>query len=652
MGKFGFGIASAGGAAITAVLLAACGGGSSGNDAFTGDPDNGDNGGDPTTSVGNIFITGDNELTTGADGELELRVVVVDGANRVMSGVEVIPQVDDRAIVVGGDRQTDDGGRAILTLSSDGSASNRSLDFRVAAGDATSSIFPIDVVGTRWVRQSRSLSGNGGELNLLLEDGSGGRISGSTVSSDRDDNVVLSPEEGQTGLQGEYSVVFEATGGAGDYRFDVTSSGASFSQFWSVADQSLRFLEPAGETLWGINEDQTIRVSLTDASGDPLDGETIVFRATRGELERQTVDTVNGEASVTLRSSNVGPALITAEYAIPGAAGETVETNARALFVTDVIDNISVQAVPSTIGVGETSQIIATVRDPEGQPVQGATVDFNIKADDSFGQLLGSAATTDIFGRAEVIYEGGNASSSADGVRIEAKATEEDIANDVTLTVIADALFITLGTGNELVDVDSTTYAQPYTAVVTDSAGNPVTNRDLSLALRSTDYRRGRWEPGSTTWVQNVTWECPTEDPDNTGDINQGNDVSDTGSLLPGAVASIVVGGTEDGDDARVRTDENGFVNFEIRYPKDHAQWVRVQLTGSIEVDGTEGRRSRSFWLPIADDDVSLDTVPPGQVSPYGTGAPDATNGCVAFDGAGDDDDISWQRDQLPDPDL
>ena len=310
MGKFRFGIATMGGSAITAILLAACGGGS-GNDAFTGEGDDSADS-DPGTSVGAIYITGDNELATGADGELELRVVVVDGNNRVMSGVKVIPDVVDRGIVVGGDQQTDDGGRAVLTLTSEGSFSNRSIDFRVSAGDTTSSVFPIDVAGTRWVRQSQSLSGNGGEVDLTLEDGSGGRVSRSPVSYDYDDSLVsLTRKPVETGAQGDLSVAFQAYVGAGDYRFDVTGSGATYSQFWSVADQTLQVVSPTGETFWPVGESHPVQVKLTGPDGDPIPDETIYFEATRGSLSAPSASTESdGVAEVLLTSNNIGPTRI------------------------------------------------------------------------------------------------------------------------------------------------------------------------------------------------------------------------------------------------------------------------------------------------------------------------------------------------------
>ena len=305
-------------------------------------------------------------------------------------------------------------------------------------------------------------------------------------------------------------------------------------------------------------------------------------------------------------------------------AGEAVIANTSALFVTREAETVSLQAEPSVIAVEEDSRIIATVRDAENQPVQGVEVAFTVN-DTSGGDLLRPTAETDPFGRAEVTYRAGEIGSRDTGVEISASVQRPDGTEDtdtVNLTVTAEALFITLGTGNQIRVVNDTTYSRPYTAVVTDSAGNPVTDQDLSLSLWSVRYRRGRWEPGVDQWVQNTTWICDTEDPGRTGIFDPDLDISETGTLLPGNVASLVPdGGVAEGEETTIRTDGNGFANFEIRYPKDHAQWVRVDLRASIEVDGTEGTRNREFWLPILADDIGdLDVDPPGRVSPFGTG--------------------------------
>lgn len=605
--------------------------------------------GDDEAGVGSIFVTGDNELVTGQGGELELQVVVIDNANRVMEDIALTPVVSDSDIAVGGDQITDEGGRALVTVRSPGSVTNRTVEIRFEAGGVTSAPFPIEVTGTRWERDSLTLSGQGGTVALQLVDGVGDPVPRSPTAYDFSDPVILINPPVQTGADGSLAVEFQANV-AGEHSFDVTSAGALFRQFWTVADQTLRFLEPEGETFWQIGEDHPVEVRLIDGTGNPIDGETVEFVATRGTLAPLSATTNSeGIAATEISSDNIGPTRIEARVTV-NAAEDPVIANTSALFVTTEAETVSLQAEPSVIAVEQDSRIIATVRDDEDQPVQGANVTFTVN-DTTGGDLLSPTAETDPFGRAEVTYRAGSIGSSDAGVEITASVQRPDGTEDtdtVNLTVTAEALFITLGRGNEIRDVNDTTYGLPYTAVVTDSAGNPVTNRDLSLSLWSTRYRRGRWEPGVDQWVQNVTWTCDTEDPGRTGIYDAAQDVSGTGTLLPGNVASLVPdGGVAEGAETTIRTDGNGFANFEIRYPKDHAQWVQVDLGASVEVDGTEGTRNRWFWLPIAASDIQdLDVDPPGRVSPFGTGAPGAANGCIGFD-VGPDGEPLWQQDQL-----
>ena len=245
--------------------------------------DQGQDPGDEEPAVGSIFVTGDNELVTGRDGELELQVVVIDDANRVMEGVALTPVVSDSDIAVGGDQLTDEAGRALVTLSSPGSVTNRTIEIRFEAGGVTSAVFPIEFSGTRWIQESLSLSGEGGTVALELLDGADDPVPRSPTEYDFSDPVTLLNPPVQTGADGSLAVEFQANA-AGEHSFDVTSAGALFRQFWAVADQTLRFLEPQGETFWQIGEEHPVEVSLIDGLGDPIEGATVEFLATRGTL--------------------------------------------------------------------------------------------------------------------------------------------------------------------------------------------------------------------------------------------------------------------------------------------------------------------------------------------------------------------------------
>jgi hypothetical protein len=67
------------------------------------------------------------------------------------------------------------------------------------------------------------------------------------------------------------------------------------------------------------------------------------------------------------------------------------------------------------------------------------------------------------------------------------------------------------------------------------------------------------------------------------------------------------------------KTDAQGLATVSLRYPRDRALWVKVELTVTGNVAGTESVARNSFWLTgIATDYTTYAVPPPGAVSPYG----------------------------------
>jgi hypothetical protein len=285
--------------------------------------------------------------------------------------------------------------------------------------------------------------------------------------------------------------------------------------------------------------------------------------------------------------------------------------------------------------------------------VQGQLVDF-VLSDPTGGTLSAASGVTDQSGSASVTYHATSVSSSQGGVQISASVNGTTVSTPVPaeITVGGQALRITLGTGNSNAVLDATRYQMPYSVVVTDSAGNAVPNATFSLSIMSVAYLKGAWvvcQAGTTLpavchgmtspdWVQistisptdphyngyppgstppsqfNILFEVPfgclTEDPQNTGIYSSTLDYNGNGVLDPGAVASVP---------SSVTLDSTGSAQFFITYPKDHAQWVEVLLTGIASVAGTETTATSEFVLPILASDISnLQVSPPGATSPYG----------------------------------
>jgi hypothetical protein len=93
------------------------------------------------------------------------------------------------------------------------------------------------------------------------------------------------------------------------------------------------------------------------------------------------------------------------------------------------------------------------------------------------------------------------------------------------------------------------------------------------------------------------------------------------GVLWPGNVITVSAG--------TVTTNENGFANFEVRYPQQFGNWLEVDLKASRIVSGTESVNTATFVPPISADDGKTTQSPPGRSysgpaavgSPFGRGA-------------------------------
>jgi hypothetical protein len=219
------------------------------------------------------------------------------------------------------------------------------------------------------------------------------------------------------------------------------------------------------------------------------------------------------------------------------------------------------------------------------------------------------------------------------------------ITTTASLTVSQSALFVRLGTGNNIEQVGVTQYDKKYTVMVTDAGGNAVSGAHITISLTPDGYAKGVYSGADTD--SNGDWDidysaayCPSEDINQNGVLDDGEDknldgiletIEDTnhngtldasedkgdGKLTPGNVVTVP---------SNVTTGADGTFEFSVIYAETYANWVRVRLTASTTVQGTESRDSVVFWLPALDDDMSLDGPPPGGNvdSPFGT-----SNSCL-----------------------
>lgn len=597
--------------------------------------DGGDDGSIPENqSVANGGITlikSGEVLETGIDQELEVTARVRGDSGLLLEEVPVSFSFEDDSDAEfraaegttrsGGAFLTDEAGSVTILVSSSTNRTNRTLDLVATVDGSDSEPLAIPVSGTSISVEAPSSATAQQEVDLSaqLRDSQGDAIAGETLSFSSASGGAIVEEEARTDAQGRVEVTYSADAPSSGNTDTITveGAGATTTTDIDVTLQQLIFTKPTGGSRAEVplDENQDLEVELTDENGDLVDSAEINFSTTRGSISPSNPMTNNGVGTATLTpDGTAGPAIITAEVDGGAVAKEEV------LFVATEPDSMDLQVNPSTIGPEEESDVLAIVRDANDQLVKNQKVRFSITEDTTGSTLSASEATTDQFGRATTRLIAGDASGSNDGVEISAEAVNEGITDSAVVTVSGDALFITIGTGNEITEEsvgnssENTLYSKSYTVLVTDSSGAPVEDARVSLELIPLMYAKGNYSFNGDLWVQSVAVECPSEDADRDGVLDDGEDNNNDEELTPGNIATLSA--------SSVTTDSSGFAGFDISYAQEFAEWVEVALSGSAEVAGTESTRTIDFYLPILADDLTEEGVPPaGQPSPFGESA-------------------------------
>ena len=266
-------------------------------------------------------------------------------------------------------------------------------------------------------------------------------------------------------------------------------------------------------------------------------------------------------------------------------------------------------------------------------------VRFTLPNANNVGGTLSTADNiiyTDANGVATSAYVPGSRSSPTDGVTVRACYATTDFPSatcpamvDTTLTVIAEALAVSIGTDNTIADGSGgLTYVKKFVVLVVDSSGQAKANVQLSTSIDLTRFLKGYYE-GPTNWNRNSPSPtnplpvagtvgftgptCPNEDVNRNGVLEAGEDTNGNGSLEPrkSDVAVSFVGPSVTGP--------TGTAVLQIEYPKNVATWVDYQiLVAASGVLGSEGRTMWSGQLGADAASFKAELAPAFRFSPYG----------------------------------
>lgn len=198
----------------------------------------------------------------------------------------------------------------------------------------------------------------------------------------------------------------------------------------------------------------TIRVTALKANGTPVNPGTIVrLDTTLGTIDAQVEIDDQGTATATLRGDGrIGTATVTARSG--SAESATVE-----VAIGKTASSVSLQATPSSIPeTGGTVELLALVRDDQGQPLPGSTVNFTT----SLGVLTsqGGFVTTGADGAARdtlTVTESEISTLSGDQFQIGVEAGGSSSQANISIQRPPDAEFTFTRSGRTVVFQDMST---------------------------------------------------------------------------------------------------------------------------------------------------------------------------------------------------
>jgi protocatechuate 3,4-dioxygenase beta subunit len=242
--------------------------------------------------------------------------------------------------------------------------------------------------------------------------------------------------------------------------------------FFENLDEVASVIISAGitEIIADGNTTSVIRATVLDNNNNPMKNELVEFSATLGSFIEGSTALTNeaGIAKITLQSgTSVGTSVVTAN-----ADGFTAQVEIS--MTASEPDSISIVAIPDPVVPEGTVIMIASLFDEYGNPVEGESLNFAIVENSTGGSLDEISSSTDVNGQAFITYTAGSIAGT-DRIKVTLNNNQSiSILYDIDVEAGAFVLgSITLTPGDESIPADGVS-STTITAVITDSAGNPV----------------------------------------------------------------------------------------------------------------------------------------------------------------------------------
>lgn len=582
----------------------------------------------PEEPVGSLRLIADNlQLGSGGTAQVALSAVVLDSNNILQPGVTVQFAASSGELQVVS-ALTEADGVAKATLSSSVDSSLRTITVTASVGDKTATV-GVDVVGTSILISAPRSMVLSDEVTMTADltnfDGKG--IQGQTLTiSSALANPITSSSLVTAGNSGRVSFNYKASQGGTD-EIRVTGLGATAIAPVIIQSDQFSFLNTEViEVPLGTEQQLSLEWLVNNL---PNAAKALNFTTTRGQVGLMTGNLTQISVDQTTNAQGLATVLVASDFAgfanisateIRAGATDLLTTQTQVEFIATVPDNITVSAFPAQLGPGEQSVVRAVVRDQNNNPVKNRSVAFTL--DGAPGGLIDPAtAITDSQGLASTVFTADNTTGAGSGANLNVTATVLNttpaVSANTPVAVGTRTLFFRFGTGNSIQSPSNSLFAQEFSILVTDSSGNSVAGQELNVSVVPVSYNKGSWVAVPDLadfeyWDDVISSPtCQSEDINNNGILDQGEDFNADGQLTPGNVASVP---------RTVQADENGIATFDLTYTKDIAPWTRVMISVTGFADGTENIASREYRTLVSGEYTSDETAAPAR-NPFGEGA-------------------------------
>ncbi|MFG6656629.1 beta strand repeat-containing protein, partial [Scandinavium sp. M-37] len=433
--------------------------------------------------AGSMTVTKDNAPANGTDNN-SVQLTVTDANGNPLSGQTVSFTADNGATIAATADTGSDGtltlpitskiaGSSKITASINGSSQGVTVTFHADAATATVSALTVD--GDNALANGTATN----SVKAMVQDAQGNPVPDMTVTFSADNGATIAAT-GVTGPDGTVTVsLTNVTAGVSNVTATVNGNSQSVSVTF-VADASTAQIVAGSMTVTKDNapangtDNNSVQLTVTDANGNPLSGQTVSFTADNGATIAATADTgPDGTLTLPITSKVAGSSQITASI---NGSSQSVTVTFHADAATATVSALTVDADSALANGTATNSVKAGVQDVQGNPVPDMTVTFS--ADN--GATIAATGVTGPDGTVTVSLT--NVTAGVSNVT----ATVNGNSQSVSVTFVADNGTAQIAAGSMTVTKDNApangTDNNSVQLTVTDANGNPVPDMTVTFS--------------------------------------------------------------------------------------------------------------------------------------------------------------------------